>query len=71
MKELNVCLGKKLKSFGEKEVPHVLIQKMLKDNVKNCFVIWLELVETCPCTEADWECDFGYYRKIDGGECIP
>ena len=27
--------------------------------------------EKCACTQEDWECDLGYYRKIDGGECIP
>jgi Sortilin, neurotensin receptor 3, C-terminal len=28
-------------------------------------------VESCPCTEEDWECDFGFYKKIEGGECVP
>ncbi|CAD8167582.1 unnamed protein product [Paramecium pentaurelia] len=28
-------------------------------------------IETCPCIEDDWECDFGFYRKIEGGPCVP
>ena len=45
---------------------------MWKDNVSaKLKIIFIELVENCPCSEADWECDYGYYRKIDGGECIP
>jgi hypothetical protein len=27
-------------------------------------------VEPCPCSDEDWECDYGYYRKIDGGQCV-
>lgn len=27
--------------------------------------------EPCACTEEDWECDYGYFRRIDGGDCIP
>lgn len=29
------------------------------------------VVEECPCTEEDWECDFGFYRKDNEGDCIP
>lgn len=28
-------------------------------------------IESCPCIEDDWECDFGFYRKIEGGPCVP
>ena len=28
-----------------------------------------KLFKFCPCTEADWECDFGF-DKI-GSECVP
>lgn len=28
-------------------------------------------IETCECVEDDWECDFGFYRKIEGGPCVP
>lgn len=26
--------------------------------------------EHCPCTAEDYECDEGYYRKLEGGPCI-
>ncbi|KAM3138353.1 hypothetical protein pb186bvf_009629 [Paramecium bursaria] len=29
------------------------------------------IIEKCPCTEEDWECDIGYHRKIGGGPCTP
>src|SRR5690606_4756233 len=28
-------------------------------------------VEPCECTEDDWECDIGFYRKNDDGQCVP
>jgi len=30
-----------------------------------------QFIEHCPCTEEDFECDYGYKRKIEGGECVP
>jgi len=27
--------------------------------------------DKCACTSEDWECDYGYYRKIDGSDCVP
>ena len=27
-------------------------------------------VEHCHCTEFDFECDYGYYRRLEGGECL-
>ena len=27
-------------------------------------------IETCECVNDDWECDFGFYRKIEGGPCV-
>eukprot|EP01006_Ploeotia_vitrea_P035092 TRINITY_DN65833_c8_g1_i1.p1 TRINITY_DN65833_c8_g1~~TRINITY_DN65833_c8_g1_i1.p1 ORF type:complete len:891 (+),score=515.98 TRINITY_DN65833_c8_g1_i1:350-2674(+) len=29
-----------------------------------------QLLDHCACTEEDFECDYGYYRKIDGGACV-
>ena len=29
------------------------------------------IIEKCPCTEEDWECDIGHHRKIGGGPCTP
>ncbi|KAL4495635.1 hypothetical protein ABPG72_014104 [Tetrahymena utriculariae] len=29
------------------------------------------VIEECPCTQEDWECDFGFYRKENELECIP
>jgi len=29
-----------------------------------------QFIEHCPCTEEDFECDYGYKRKIEGGECV-
>ena len=29
------------------------------------------IVDFCPCSEEDWECDFGFYRKIETNECLP
>lgn len=29
------------------------------------------IVDFCPCSEEDWECDYGFYRKIDSNECVP
>ena len=26
--------------------------------------------DVCPCTEEDWECDFGFYRD-EKNKCIP
>ncbi|KAM3137134.1 vacuolar protein sorting/targeting protein PEP1 [Paramecium bursaria] len=31
----------------------------------------LYYIDRCNCTEEDWECDFGFYRKINGGKCVP
>lgn len=28
-------------------------------------------IDVCECTAEDWECDYGFYRKIDGGPCVP
>jgi len=28
-------------------------------------------IDVCECTVEDWECDYGFYRKIDGGPCVP
>lgn len=28
-------------------------------------------VDSCPCVNDDWECDFGFYRRMEGGPCIP
>lgn len=28
-------------------------------------------VSVCPCTELDWECDFGYMYSKDKKECVP
>ena len=49
---------------------------MLKENVNLFIYIYTnflnkEFIEKCKCTEEDWECDFGYYRKLEGSECIP
>jgi len=30
-----------------------------------------QFIENCPCTAEDFECDYGYKRKIEGGECVP
>jgi len=27
-------------------------------------------IDRCNCTEEDWECDFGYYRKKGNGTCV-
>jgi hypothetical protein len=27
--------------------------------------------EPCECTEDDWECSFGFYKKLNEGECVP
>ena len=35
------------------------------------YIISRFFVETCPCIEDDWECDYGFYRKIEGGPCVP
>lgn len=29
------------------------------------------IVDFCPCSEEDWECDYGFYRKMDTKECHP
>ena len=29
------------------------------------------VIEKCQCTEEDFECDFGYFRKVEGGDCVP
>jgi len=31
----------------------------------------LHFIESCECTIEDWECDYGFYHKIDGGPCVP
>lgn len=28
-------------------------------------------IESCPCVDDDWECDYGFFRQIEGGPCIP
>ena len=30
-----------------------------------------QIVDFCECTEADWECDYGYYRPNSGSACVP
>jgi hypothetical protein len=30
-----------------------------------------QIVDFCECTEADWECDYGYYRPNSYSACIP
>lgn len=27
-------------------------------------------LDICPCTKEDWECDFGFIREHDDGDCI-
>ena len=27
--------------------------------------------EACECSEDDWECDFGFHKKLNEGECVP
>lgn len=29
------------------------------------------MIEECPCTFEDFECDFGFFRKENSGECHP
>jgi len=29
------------------------------------------ITESCPCTEEDWECDYGFERKQENGPCVP
>lgn len=29
------------------------------------------IIDFCACSEEDWECDFGFYRKAETNECIP
>ncbi|CAD8113365.1 unnamed protein product [Paramecium primaurelia] len=31
----------------------------------------LQYIDSCECTIEDWECDYGFYHKIDGGPCVP
>ena len=31
----------------------------------------ITVMEKCECTEEDWECDLGYFRKVEGGDCTP
>ena len=31
----------------------------------------VEVKENCECTEEDFECDYGYMRKVTGGPCVP
>jgi len=30
-----------------------------------------KFIKHCECTEENWECDFGYYRKDNKGGCVP
>lgn len=50
----------------------VTIQRPKKEAL--CFngvdYIHEENSECCKCTQADMECDYGYYRKADSSECI-
>lgn len=41
---------------------NVLILRILKKKVKKTFNIYFfkVFIENCPCTESDWECDYGY-----------
>ena len=29
------------------------------------------IIDYCPCTDDDWECDFGFFRKNEQSECLP
>ncbi|EGR30373.1 hypothetical protein IMG5_133680, partial [Ichthyophthirius multifiliis] len=29
------------------------------------------VLEVCPCTEEDYECDYGFYRENNQGDCMP
>ncbi|CAD8127468.1 unnamed protein product [Paramecium sonneborni] len=31
----------------------------------------IHYIDSCECTIEDWECDYGFYRKVDGGPCVP
>ncbi|CAD8138729.1 unnamed protein product [Paramecium octaurelia] len=54
--------------FGQK----VKYQRKKREaKCKNPEIVKKLLVENCPCTAEDWECDLGFMRKIDGGECVP
>lgn len=30
----------------------------------------VKFVETCKCTEEDWECDLGFHRETEAGPCV-
>lgn len=60
----------KLNISEEKEKLNVLIKKKWIKSI-NYRNINRYFLETCPCIEDDWECDFGFYRKIEGGPCVP
>ena len=57
------CLfGRKMKYLRRKREASCFNQEM--DDKKY-------YVDTCACIEDDWECDYGYYRRIEGSPCVP